>query len=117
MNMTTPSDQEKNMFLQAQAYQQQMQNVLMQKETLNLQVVELKRALEELEKSAEPDVYKIAGTVIIKAPKAAVKKELAEKKDGLEAMAKTLEASEKKIRGKITDLKDRFSKEDGKEAE
>lgn len=101
------------MFLQAQAYQQQMQNVLVQKEALNLQIAELKRALEEMEKSAEAEVYKIAGTVIIKAPKAAVKKELAEKKDGLEAMAKTLDASEKKIRGKITDLRDKFSKEEG----
>ena len=56
-------------------------------------------------------------TIIIKAPRTAVKKELAEKKDGFEAMAKTLEVSEKKIKGKITDLKDRFSKEDGKTAE
>ena len=111
------SDQEKNLFLQAQAYQQQIQGLLMQKETLNMQTVELKRALDEIEKSTETDVYKIAGTIIIKAPKAAVKKELTDRKEGIEAMVKALDTNEKKIKAKITDLKDKFSKEDGKAAE
>jgi prefoldin beta subunit len=107
-DMPAPSEQDKNLFLQAQSYQQQMQSVLMQKEALSLQMAEVRKALDELEKSAEADVYKIAGTVIVKSPKAAVKKELAEKRDGMEAMAKTLEASEKKIKAKITELKGGF---------
>ena len=111
-----PTEQDKNLFLQAQTYQQQMQGILMQKEALNLQLAELKHALDELEKSSEADVYKIAGTVIVKAPKADVKKELADKKESLEAMVKTLEANEKKLKGKITDLKDMFSKEEGGKA-
>lgn len=111
-----PTEQDKNLFLQAQAYQQQMQGVLMQKEALNLQLIELKKAIDELEKSAEADVYKIAGTVIIKAPKAAVKKELSEKREGMEAMVRTLEANEKKLKGKITGLKDKFSRDEGGKA-
>ena len=105
------TDQEKNLFLQAQTYQQQMQNVLMQKEALGMQTLELKRALEELEKSTEAEVYKIAGTVIIKAPRTDVKKELAEKKESLDAMVRTLETNEKRIKAKITELKGKFAKE------
>ena len=88
---------------------------MMQKETLNIQSIELKRALEEMEKSKETEVYKISGTVIIKAPKEAVKKELAEKKESIDAMVKTLEAGEKKLRAKMADIRDKFSKPEGKE--
>lgn len=109
-----PSEQDKNLFLQAQTYQQQMQNILMQKEALSLQTAEIRRALEEMEKSQEAEVYKISGTVIIKTPKDSAKKELAEKKESIDAMVKTLETSEKKIKTKITELRDRFSKAEGK---
>jgi prefoldin beta subunit len=107
-NMT--SEQEKNLFLQAQAYQQQVQNILMQKESANMQVAEIRNALDELGKAGKEDVYKIAGTVIVKATNASVTKELTEKKESLEAIMKTLDASEKKIKAKMVELRGQFGK-------
>lgn len=105
-----PSEQENNMIIQAQTYQQQMQNILMQKEALSIQSVELKRAVEEIDKTTEKEVYKISGTIIVKSPKDAVKKDILEKISSTDAMLKTLESSEKKIKAKMEELRGKFSK-------
>jgi prefoldin beta subunit len=95
---------------QAQVYQQQIQNVMAQKEAISMQIAEIKAALESMEKTTETDVYKISGAILIKAKKSDVKKDLTEKKETMEVKSKTLEASEKKLKAKIEELRSKLSK-------
>lgn len=62
--------------------QQNLQAILMQKQQVEIEMVELDKALEELKKAAADDtVYKSAGSVLIRANKDDVIKELEEKKE------------------------------------
>ena len=102
-------DQSMQLLNQAQLYQQQMQGIAAQKEALNMQLLELSSALDELEK-AEGTVYKIAGPLIIKSAKDEVRKDMAEKKELIRTRLKVLEKSEKRIREKVDELRERVSK-------
>lgn len=94
---------------QAQAYQQQIQGVVSQKEALNLQMMEVKKALEEIGKSEETELYKLSGPVLIKAKKADVEKELKERQESIELRVKTLEKSESRIKEKIEELRKKLT--------
>ncbi|UCD07017.1 MAG: prefoldin subunit beta [Candidatus Aenigmatarchaeota archaeon] len=107
--MAEESKQVQQLLNQAQLYQQQIQNILAQKETLNIQLIEIGKALEELEKTKEGEVYKIAGPILIKSKKADAKKDLKEKEDAIRTRLKTMESGEKRIREKIEDLREKLS--------
>ena len=94
---------------QAQVYQQQIQGIITQKETMNMQLLEMKNALEELEKSKETEVYKLSGPVLIKAKKTEVEKDLKEKKESIEVRVKTLEKSEARIKDRIEKLRHKLT--------
>ena len=104
-------EQAQQILMQAQVFQQQMQSILSQKEGLKLQQVEIKKAIEELDKSAEASVYKASGPILIKSPKEDVKKELSEKDEFIITRLQTLERSEKKVKEKIEELREKLSKE------
>ena len=107
------SKEAQNTLMQAQAYQQQVQGILMQKENITLQLAEIKKALDELAKTKETEIFKMSGPILIKASKAAVKKELSEKQDLLNMRAKTLDKTEKKAQDKLGELKGKLSKQMG----
>jgi prefoldin beta subunit len=104
-------DEVQQLLMQAQLYQQQMQSIMTQKETLKVQQLEIKKALEEMEKSAEAHVYKASGPILIKSPKEDVKKDLADKDEFIKTRLQTLERSEKKVKEKIDELREKLSKE------
>lgn len=104
-------EQAQQMLAQAQIYQQQMQSIITQKETLRLQQAEIKKAIEEMDKTQEKHVYKASGPILIKASKDDVKKELSEKSELIATRLQTLERSEKKVREKIDELREKLSKE------
>jgi prefoldin beta subunit len=65
-----------------QQLQQNLQAIMMQKQQLEVETVETDRALEELKKAgAEDMIYKSAGSILVKAKKDEVIKELEEKKE------------------------------------
>src|SRR3989304_2818177 len=66
---------------QFQSMQQQMQTVLIQKESLKLQNLEIERALEELGKTDQKTAYKISGQIMISKNVEELKKELEETKE------------------------------------
>lgn len=103
------TDQTRQLLEQAQVYQQQMQGLITQKEALSLQLLEVSRALEELGKSKEQDVYKLSGPVMIKAKKAEAEAELKERKESIELRTKTIDKSEARIREKIEELRKKLS--------
>lgn len=106
------SEQSQQLLNQAQLYQQQMQGIMIQKENLNAQLLEIKHALKELENLKGDMVYKLTGPIMIKANKEEIKKELLEKQELVELRLKSLEKGEKKAKDKIEELKEKLSKMD-----
>jgi prefoldin beta subunit len=86
--------------------QQQLRNVLIQKETIKLQIAEIDTALSELEKTKEEKVYKVVGNVMIKKSKEEVEKELKESKEDLEIRVESLEKIEKDLIEKIKNIEE-----------
>lgn len=105
MEMT---EETKNLLAQFQAYQQQLQSVLIQKETIKLQTIEIEKALEELNETKEKNAYKISGQIMVLKPVEELKKELNEAKEDLEVRIKALEKGEEKIKDKLKDLQNKL---------
>ena len=95
---------------QAQAYQQQMQAYIIQKEQLSIQLMEINKAVEDLEKTKETEIYRISGPILIKTKKAAATKELKEKQELIKLRLAQIEKKEKGINEKIDELKKRLAK-------
>ena len=92
-----------------QTQNQFLQNILMQKQTLQMQLNELSSALEEVEKT-EDDVYKAVGPILVKAKKNDVKKELEEAKEDIGLKMKSIEGQEKKLRDMMKETQEKFQK-------
>jgi prefoldin beta subunit len=104
------SEQEQQLLNQAQLYQQQMQTIMMQKENISIQLLEIKKALDETEKvEAKREIYKVSGPILIKSTKAEVLKDLKEKQETLNVRMKTLESGEKKAKAKISELREKLT--------
>lgn len=119
----TPETQQ--ILIELQTFQQQMQTVLMQKESLNIQNMELDKALEELKKATTEDVYKAVGPILIKSTKKDLEKELTEKKETIDLRLKSLQKQEDRIKEKLKEVQVKFEdflkssqgKSEGAEAE
>ena len=98
------TEDDKKFFGQFQAYQQQLQSIMIQKENLKLQILGIEKALEELEASKEKEAYKITGSIMIKKNSIDLKNELKEKKDSFDVRTKTLEKAEERITTKLKDM-------------
>jgi len=96
--------------MQAQTLQQQLQMVMTQREAINLQLIETGKALEELRKPGEDDVYRILGPVLIKVKRAEARKDLESKKELLTVRMKSVDKSEASLKQKLEDLKEKLSK-------
>jgi prefoldin beta subunit len=88
--------------------QQQLRNVLIQKETIKLQIAEIDTALSELEKTKEEKVYKVVGNVMIKKSKEEVEKELKEGKEDLQIKVESLGKIEKDLIEKIKNIEEKL---------
>jgi len=104
------SKQSQELLNQAQLYQQQIQGIAIQKETFSMQLIEITKALDELEKSKGDGLYKVSGPILIKSEKGELKKELEEKKELISVKLKTLEKSEQRIKERIDGLKEKLTK-------
>ncbi|MFQ5711063.1 MAG: prefoldin subunit beta [Candidatus Geothermarchaeales archaeon] len=79
--------------------------VMAQKQSIEAQLIEVKNALSELERTEEgAEVYKMAGSLLVKVDREGVNKELNESKTLLEARLKTLEKQEKRLSEEIGKL-------------
>lgn len=92
-----------------QLIEQNVQALLMQRQQFQTQLFEVESALKELEKT--DDAFKIVGNVMIKTDKAALKAELASKKEIIDLRLKNLDKQEKQMKEKAESLqKDVMSK-------
>jgi len=93
-----------------QLLEQNLQNVLMQKNSFNSQFLEIKNALKEIE-TAKNKIYKITGTIMIEAKKENLKKELTSKKEVIELRIKNIEKQEKQLQEKYSEIQKIIMKE------
>ena len=102
----TPEAQQ--MLMDLQTFQQQMQTVMIQKESLNVQNIEIEKALEELKKTTNEDVYKAVGPILIKSTKKELEKELSEKKETLDLRLKSLQKQEDRLKERLKSSQEKF---------
>jgi len=102
------TDEQKEMINQFQMYQQQLQSVLIQKESLRLQNLEIEKASEELNVSKEEKAYKIVGQIMISKSIEELKKELNENKEMVDVRIKSLEKTEERINSKLNELQEKL---------
>jgi len=97
-----------------QQLQNTMQQLLAQKQRLDAEKSETERAITALGETPEgAKVYKSVGAVLVEKDKAAVVKELTERKDFLEMREKVLEKQEEKTKEKLQGLQETLQKELG----
>jgi len=86
---------------EVQNLNQQLQMLLMQRQTFTAQQREIKLALDEVEQAAG-DVYKSIGPILIKSDKAKLVQELGETNEQIELHTKAMDSQEKRIKDALT---------------
>ena len=87
-----------------------LQSALLQKRTLQIQLLEVENALREVRESKN-DAYKIVGSIMIKTESEKLIKDLAAKKEFIEVRLKSIENQEKEIMEKAAGLQEDILKE------
>jgi prefoldin beta subunit len=93
-----------------QLLEQNLQNLLMQKQAFQMELNEVENAYSEVAKTKD-EVYKITGQVMLKANKEEVEKELKEKKDILNLRVKSIEKQENSFSEKLEKIREQVTKE------
>jgi prefoldin beta subunit len=93
-----------------QQLQQNLQAIMMQKQQIELEIVETDRALEELKKIGTDDaIYKSAGPLLIKANKEDVLKELEEKKELSNTRVTVLAKQETRVKDNLKEVENKIN--------
>ncbi|MCF3652585.1 MAG: prefoldin subunit beta [Aigarchaeota archaeon] len=88
-----------------QQLQQTLNAILIEKQRLEMELIEVKSALEELQKvSDDVVVYKAVGPVLIQTSKQKIVEELTERRDLTETRLKLLEKQEQRTREQLESL-------------
>jgi prefoldin beta subunit len=98
------TEETKNLINDFQNYQQKIQSIMIQKESLKLQNMEIERALKELNSTNQKTAYKITGQIMVSKPVEELKSELSETKENIELRIKSLEKTEEKINNKLKEI-------------
>jgi prefoldin beta subunit len=89
--------------------QQNLQAILMQKQHLEVEGMEIDKALEELKKATPDDiVYKSAGPILIRSKKDDLMKELEEKKELLNTRIAVLSKQESRLKENLKEVQGRI---------
>src|ERR671919_852122 len=94
-----------------QQLQQNLQAIMMQKQQVELEIVEIERALEELKKmdGDSNSVYKGAGPLLIKTKKEDVLKELEEKKELSNTRVTVLGKQEARVKDNLKEVENKIN--------
>jgi prefoldin beta subunit len=95
-------DETQGKVAQLQLLQQNLQNLLVQKQQFQMKLNEIDSALSEI-KDAE-NAYKIVGNVMVLRTKEDLTKELTEKKGTIELRVKSIETQEERLKQKTDDI-------------
>jgi len=98
--------------LRLQQLQQTLQSVLAQKQQVDMEKTEVEQTVAELEKTADDAVvYKAAGSLLIKAEKAKITAELAEKKEMLDTRSTVLARQEERLRSQVKEAQTKLQED------
>ena len=93
-----------------QLFEQNLQSIIMQKQSFQMELTEIENALNELSKTKD-DVFKIVGNIMIKSQKQPLLEDLNQKRDLLNLRLKTISSQEKELTTRVENLrKEVFSK-------
>ncbi len=110
LNQLPPAIQEK--LNRLQQLQGSLQQLVLQKQRLDLERSESERALKLLDDvPSDKKVYKSAGAILVEKEKGVVEKELKERVDFLDMRAKVLTKQEANARERLTALQESLQKE------
>ena len=93
-----------------QILEQNLQNLIMQKQAFQMELAETNAALKELENSGD-EVFKVIGQLMIKSDKSKIKDELSSKEKILELRTKTIEKQETSLTEQLDRLREEFMKD------
>jgi len=102
-------EETQNKINELQLLEQNLQNLLMQKNTFQSQLLEVENALKEI-KSAKDKIYKIIGPIMIEEKKEKVNKDLVSKKELVDLRLKSIEKQEKQLKEKYSKLQEGIMK-------
>ena len=94
---------------QLQILEQNLQSLLLQKQTFQNQTMEIDSALKEME-SSKKEVYKIVGNIMVASEKESLKNELNSKREISELRLKNIEKQEKIIKEKAETIQKEITK-------
>ena len=110
LSQLPPDIQEK--LSRMQQLQNMLQQLVAQKQRLELELTESDRALQTLEDTpSDAKVYKSAGAVLVEKDKDIVVKELTERKEFLDMRSKVLVKQETNTRERLTQLQENLQKD------
>jgi len=89
---------------QLQVFEQNFQQILMQKQAFQMELTETENALSEIAKSKD-DIYKMIGQIMIKTEKKKIEDELKKKQELLSLRLKTFEKQETELTKQLEDLR------------
>ena len=93
-----------------QQLQQNLQAIMMQKQQIELEIVETERALEELSKTTTSDsIYKAAGPLLIKSEKNTIEKQLTEKKELANTRVMVLGKQELRVKENLKEVENKIN--------
>lgn len=94
---------------QLQLLQQNLQNILIQKQQFQKQLTEIDSALKEIKTS--PTAYKIIGNIMVASKKEDLQKDLRQKKEILDLRLKNFEKQEQTLKQKTEELQQKVMEE------
>jgi len=98
--------------LRLQQLQQNLQGVMAQKQQLTMQLTETENATKELEKLADDAVvYKSIGALLVKAEKAKVSADLADRKELVKMRVDVLAKQEERLRTQVKELQEKLQQD------
>ncbi len=105
------SPQLKQKFAQFQQMQQQAQAIATQRAQMELQLKDVERTLKSVEGLAgNAELYRSAGSILIRSTKDEVTKELADRKETLDLRIKTLLRQEERFQEKLKQMQEDLQK-------
>ena len=90
-----------------QFLEQNLQNILLQKQAFQMELSETKSALKEIENAGE-EIFKIIGQLMIKTNKSKMKQELLDKEKILNLRTKSIEKQEKYLTEQLDKIRDKI---------
>jgi prefoldin beta subunit len=105
-----PNVQER--LLRLQQLQQTLQSILAQKQQVEMEKTEVDQTIAELQKTTDDAViYKAVGSLLVKAEKAKVTEELAERKSLLDTRSTVMTRQEERIRSQVKEAQTKLQED------